>query len=33
VETALAGGAKTPDLGGESHTEDMTRAVIRALGE
>ena len=31
VHSALAGGAKTPDLGGESSTEDVTRAVVRAL--
>lgn len=32
VEAALAGGARTPDLGGQCRTEDVTRAVLREMG-
>jgi len=31
VEAALARGARTPDLGGQSSTGDVTRAVVREL--
>jgi len=31
VQMALAGGAKTPDLGGSATTRDVTRAVVRHL--
>jgi tartrate dehydrogenase/decarboxylase/D-malate dehydrogenase len=31
LEEALAGGARTPDLGGSSSTEEVTEAVIRGL--
>ena len=32
VQKALACGAKTPDLGGECRTADVTRAVVGYLG-
>jgi methanogen homoisocitrate dehydrogenase len=32
VQEALASGAKTPDLGGEFRTADVTRAVVENLG-
>jgi len=31
LEEALAGGARTPDLGGSASTEEVTEAVIRGL--
>ncbi len=31
VETVLAAGIRTPDLGGTSTTDDVTRAVVDAL--
>jgi tartrate dehydrogenase/decarboxylase / D-malate dehydrogenase len=32
IETVLAGGPRTPDLGGDATTDDMTRALLDALG-
>ncbi|MEQ8968595.1 MAG: tartrate dehydrogenase [Azospirillaceae bacterium] len=32
IETVLADGPRTPDLGGEATTEDVGRAVVEALG-
>jgi 3-isopropylmalate dehydrogenase len=31
VERALAGGLRTPDLGGEAGTEEATRAVLENI--
>jgi isocitrate/isopropylmalate dehydrogenase len=31
VQKALEGGARTPDLGGEFRTADVTRAVVEYL--
>ena len=31
VESALAGGLRTPDLGGEANTEQATKAVLEQI--
>jgi len=31
LEETLAGGVRTPDLGGDAGTEEVTRAVVRRL--